>query len=116
MGRLADRAARVRRRRDVEKQRLEDVLKGKAIVLYSDKVRQTIWLVADEEDAALVGEPRGRVYTADEIQQVVSIGDEDVIEDIHAFKDTFDGVIRTGSSKPSAEQTRVAKLNDNRRN
>ena len=58
---------------------LERVLKGQAIALYCDSLKQTLWLVADEEDAQLLGERRGLVYTADEIRLVASIDDPDFV-------------------------------------
>ena len=68
---------------------LERVLKGQAIALYCDSLKQTLWLVADEEDARLLGERRGVIYTADEIRLVASIDDPGFVRDVHAFKNQF---------------------------
>ncbi len=69
---------------------LEEILKGQAIGLFCNELDQTLWLVADEEDARLVGERRGLVYTSEEIRLVASIGDPDIVRAVHAFKDEFD--------------------------
>jgi hypothetical protein len=53
-----------------ETRSLEDVLKGRAIELWFDASGETFWLVADEADAAKLGERRGTVYTAAEARRV----------------------------------------------
>ena len=53
---------------------LEGVLKGLAIELWSDRAG-CLFIVADEEDARRLGEPRGTVYTADELRRVFQIGE-----------------------------------------
>lgn len=73
---------------------LEDVLKGRAIELWSDALGEKFWLVADEADAARLGEPRGAVYTAVEARRVVRVGDPAAVAEIHAWKRRFEGVIR----------------------
>jgi hypothetical protein len=73
---------------------LEHVLKGRAIELWSDALGERFWLVADEADAARLGEPRGTVYTAAEARQVVRIGDPAAVAEIHRWKRKFEGVIR----------------------
>jgi hypothetical protein len=79
---------------DPEGNPLEDVLKGLAVELWSDVLVERFWLVADEADAARIGEARGTVYTAAEARRVVQIGDPAVVAEIHQWKRRFDGVIR----------------------
>jgi hypothetical protein len=73
---------------------LEDVLRGLAIELWSDALGERFWLVADEVDAAKLGERRGSVYTATEARRVVRIGDPAAVAEIHWWKRKFEGVIR----------------------
>jgi hypothetical protein len=73
---------------------LEGVLKGLAIELWSDRLGERFWIVADEADAARLGEPRGTVYTAAEVRRVVQIGDPEMVAKVHALKRKFEGVIR----------------------
>jgi hypothetical protein len=81
---------------------LEDVLKGLAIELWSDSLGERFWLVADEADAARLGEPRGTIYTAAEARRVVQIGDPATVAEVHAWKREFDGVVSVidDSSEP----------------
>jgi hypothetical protein len=73
---------------------LEDVLRGLAIELWSDALGERFWLVADETDAAGLGEPRGTVYTAKEARRIVQVGDPATVAEIHRWKRMHDGVIR----------------------
>lgn len=73
----------------LEQQPLEKVLKGTAVALYSNLVKQTLWLVADEEDARKLGERRGAVYTADEIRLVTTIDDPQIVKAVHTLKEKF---------------------------
>ena len=73
---------------------LEDVLRGLAIELWSDALGERFWLVADEADAARLGEPRGTIYTAAEARRVVQVGDPIAVAEVHAWKRRFDGEIR----------------------
>ena len=71
---------------------LEQVLKGFAIALYCDLVKETLWLVADEEDAeklAKDGERRGAIYTRAESRLVTRIDDPEVVKQVHEFKREF---------------------------
>ena len=77
---------------------MEAVLKGKAIELWSDALGERFWLVADEADAAKLGQPRGTVYTTAEARRVVQIGDPATVAEIHRWKRQFDGVIREARS------------------
>lgn len=72
---------------------LEDVLKGNAIELWSDARGERFWLVADEADAVMLGEPRGTVYTAAEARRVIQIGDPATVAEIHQWKRQFDATI-----------------------
>lgn len=72
---------------------LEDVLRGRAIELWSDAAG-CLFIVADEEDARRLGEPRGTVYTAAELRRVVQIGDPALVLEIHEWKRQFDAHLR----------------------
>ncbi|MGA7414143.1 MAG: hypothetical protein WBW33_26965 [Bryobacteraceae bacterium] len=72
---------------------LEDVLKGLAVELWSNAAGR-LFIVADEEDAKRLGEPRGTVYTSAELQQVVQIRDPDIVREIHEWKRKFNGRVR----------------------
>src|ERR1700736_3543236 len=72
---------------------LEDVLKGLAIELWSDAAG-SLFIVADEDDARRLGEPRGTVYTAAEIRRVVQIRDPATVLEIHEWKRKFNGRVR----------------------
>ena len=74
-------------------ERLEDVLKGLAIELWSDRAGR-LFIVADEEDARRLGEPRGTAYTAEELRRVVQIGDPAIVLEIHEWKRTFNARLR----------------------
>jgi hypothetical protein len=50
--------------------------------------------VADEEDAVLLDEPRGTVYTAAEMRRLVQIEDPAIVLEIHEWKRTFNGRVR----------------------
>ena len=72
---------------------LERVLKGFAIALYCDLVKETLWLVADEEDAERLAkdeERRGAIYTGEEVRLVTAIKDPKVVRQVHEFKREFD--------------------------
>ena len=72
---------------------LEDVLKGLVIELWSDAAGR-LFIVADEDDACRLGEPRGTVYTAAEMRRVVQIADPAIVLEIHEWKRTFNGRLR----------------------
>jgi hypothetical protein len=72
---------------------LESVLRGLAIELWSDAAGG-LFIVADEDDARRLGEPRGTVYTAAEMQPVVQITDPAIVLEIHEWKRTFNGRLR----------------------
>ena len=73
---------------------LEQVLRGHAIELWSDALGERFWLVADEADAAKLGEPRGATYTAAEARRIVKLADTAVVAEIHRWKRQFDAVVR----------------------
>jgi hypothetical protein len=73
---------------------LEAVLKGRAIELWSDTLGERFWLVADDEDASLLGEPRGTVYTAAEARRVVEIADPAVVAEVYRWKRQFNATVR----------------------
>ena len=72
---------------------LEDVLKGSAIELWSDAAG-SLFIVADEDDARRLGEPRGNAYTVAEMRRVVQIGDPAIVLEIHEWKRRFDARLR----------------------
>lgn len=72
---------------------LEGVLKGLAIELWSDATGR-LFIVADEQDARRLGEPRGTVYTADEVRRVVEIEDPATVLELHEWKRTFNARVR----------------------
>ena len=90
--RIARRALE-RRDKPMQPEPLEDVLKGVAIELWSNDAG-CLFIVADEEDARRLGEPRGIVYTADELRRVVQIGDPAIVLEIHEWKRRFDARLR----------------------
>src|SRR4051812_25852012 len=80
---------------------LELVLKGSAIELWSDALSERLWIVADEEDVAKLGEPRGTVYTAAEARCVIQIGDPATVAEIHDWKRRFEATIRQVNGRVS---------------
>jgi hypothetical protein len=82
-----------RREKTMQPESLEDVLKGLAIELWSDAAG-SLFIVADEDDARRLGEPRGTVYTAAEMRRVVQIGDPATVFEIHEWKRKFNGRVR----------------------
>lgn len=72
---------------------LEDVLRGLAIELWSDAAG-CLFIVADEDDARRLGEPRGSVYTAAEMRRELQIGDPAIVLEIHEWKRAFNGRLR----------------------
>jgi hypothetical protein len=83
---------------------LESVLKGRAIELWSDTLGERFWLVADEEDAALLGEARGTIYTAAEARRVVLIADQTVVAEVHRWKRQFNAIVRGSQSHGDDER------------
>ncbi len=73
---------------------VEDLLKGRAIELWSDDAG-SLFIVADEDDARRLGEPRGTVYTAAELRCVVQVDDPATVLEIHEWKRTFNARLRT---------------------
>lgn len=72
---------------------LEEVLKGRALELYlADGER--LFIVADEEDAAKLGELRGTIYTAAEVRRIVQVTDPNVVAEVHRWKRQFNAVVR----------------------
>jgi hypothetical protein len=72
---------------------LENVLKGQAVELYlADGER--LFIVADEADAAKLGEPRGTLYTSAEVRRIIQVADPDVVAEVHRWKRQFNGTIR----------------------
>ncbi len=72
---------------------LESILKGHAIELWSDGLGERFWLLADEDDAALLGEPRGTIYTAAESRRIVQIADPAIVAEVHRWKRQFEATV-----------------------
>jgi len=81
------------REKPMQPEPLEDVLKDLAIELWSDATG-ALFIVANEDDARRLGEPRGTVYTAAEMRRVVQIGDPATVLEIHEWKRKFNGRVR----------------------
>jgi hypothetical protein len=79
---------------DSKTQPLEDVLKGGVVELYSTDTGR-LFIVADEADAAALGQRRGLIYTAAEINRVIQIEDPIVVAEIHQWKRTFNGTLNS---------------------
>jgi hypothetical protein len=91
---------------------LDVVLRGRAVELWSDARGERFWLVADEEDATKLAEPRGTVYTASEARRVVQIGDSAIVREIHEWKRRFDGRVREVQMREARRGTRAAAASD----
>jgi hypothetical protein len=87
------RRALERPKEPIQPESLEDVLKGLAIELWSDAAG-ALFIVADEDDARRLGEPRGTVYTKAEMRRVVQIRDSATVLEIHEWKRKFNGRVR----------------------
>ncbi len=71
---------------------LEAVLEGQAIELWlagGDR----LFIVADEEDAKLLEQEQGCVYTAEEVRHVIRIKDPEIVQEIHRWKRKFNARI-----------------------
>ena len=73
---------------------LEASLKGRAVELWSKLAGERLFIVADEADAAKLGEPRGTIYTAAEVRKIVSIRNPEAVAEIHRWKRMFTGRLR----------------------
>ena len=105
------RRALERREKPMQPEPLEDVLKGLAIELWSDAAG-SLFLVADEDDARRLGEPRGTVYTAAEMRRVVQIRDPATVLEIHEWKRKFNGRVREVQRRESGMAPGVASNGD----
>ena len=77
---------------------LEEVLKGRALELYlADGER--LFIVADEADAATLGEPRGTIYTAAEVRRIVQVTDPNGAAEVHRWKRKFNATVRDVQSR-----------------
>ena len=72
---------------------LEEVLKGRAVELYLAE-GDRLFIVADEADAAKLGEPRGTIYTAAEVRRIVQVADPKVVAEVHRWKREFNATVR----------------------
>ena len=88
-----DIARRVMRERQAPKSdqavSLEAVLKGSTVELcLVDGDR--LFIVADDQDAATLRNPRGQVYTVAEARRIIAVNDPAVVAEIHGWKRQFD--------------------------
>jgi hypothetical protein len=80
-------------REESEERPLEESLKGAAVELYlADGDR--LFIVADEEDALKVSEPRGTIYTAAEVRCIVKLADPNVVAEVQRWKRKFNATLR----------------------
>jgi hypothetical protein len=93
---------------------LEDVLRGRAIELWSDALGERFWLVADEEDVTKLGESRGIIYTAAEARRMIQVGDPAIVREIHEWKQRFHGRVREVQKRETGRGTRAAAATDRR--
>lgn len=78
--------------KEAPQESLEAVLKGQAVELYlADGDR--LFIVADEEDARLLVESRGAIYTSAEVRLVIQIGDPSTVAEVHRWKRQFDATL-----------------------
>ncbi len=68
-------------------------LKGRSVELW--RAGDLFWLVADDEDAIRLSEPRGTVYSAAEVERIATIADPEIVADVNWWKREFDGRIRS---------------------
>jgi len=91
-------------------------LKDHAIRIWSELVGEDVWLVADDEDAQRLGEPRGRVYTLAEAKVLAGARRSRQILEVHDWKKTFDAVLTegqfeiSGASAPTVQATKASQL------
>ena len=77
---------------------LENVLKGQAVELcIADGER--LFIVADEADAAKLGEPRGTIYTAAEVRRIIQVADPNVVAEVHRWKREFNATVSDCQSR-----------------
>lgn len=79
---------------------LEAVLKGQAVELYWTE-GDRLFIVADEDDARLLGQPRGVIYTAAEARWIVQITDPSVVAEVHRWKRKFNATVRDSQDRKS---------------
>jgi hypothetical protein len=77
----------------IAEESLDAVLKGKAVELWS-AATGALFIVADEEDARRLSEPRGTIYTASEARRIIRIADPAVVAEVHRLKRLFNGTLR----------------------
>lgn len=84
---------------EIQRESLEDVLRGRAIELWSTAAGRLL-LVADEEDARPAierfGAKRGEIYTSAEARRTITVDDPSGVAGIHDRKRRFDAVVRDG--------------------
>ena len=69
------------------------VRKGQAVCLASDLLGERIWIVADQEDAALLQtqEPGAACYDLAEVEILAALRDPEIVREVHHFKRAFPG-------------------------
>ncbi|MEO7651400.1 MAG: hypothetical protein ABIZ80_13125 [Bryobacteraceae bacterium] len=91
---------------------LETTIKGHALELWSDALGHRLWLVADEDDASVLGEPRGQVYTAEEARKVVRISDPSVVAEVCRWKRMFNATVLACTARTPAAGCGPAQKSD----
>jgi len=89
-------ANRILAERRVREHDRDWALKGHAVELWWRG--ESLWLVADEEDVALLDEPRGTVYTKAEMEHLVTVTDPEIVAEIHRWKKQFNARVMENSS------------------
>ena len=67
------------------------IRKGQAVCLVADLSGEYIWIVADEEDAALLQaqEPGAACYDLGEVEILAALHDPEIVQEVHRFKRAF---------------------------
>ena len=79
-------------------------LKDHAIRIWPELVGEDVWLVAEDEDAHCLGEPRGRVYTLAEARVLAGARRSRQVLEVHNWKKTLDAVLTEGQFEISGER------------
>ena len=67
------------------------IRKGQAVCIASDLLGENIWIVADQEDAALLQsqEPDAPCYDLGEVEILAALQDPELVREVHQFKRSF---------------------------
>lgn len=86
---------------------LRSVLRNRVVELYLTN-GDRLFMVADEDDAAKLGEPRGSIYTAAEVRLVIQIADPGIIAEVHRWKRQFEATVRREAERHSGSDSASA--------